>query len=190
MRHIRPALAVVLLLSAALSWWLVERQPPQRQIGRIERPPPGEVDYTLRGFEVVRMGPGGEPAHRLRAGQMRHFTGDDSTELAQPRLTVFQDGSPPWEIQSEQAWVSADGEQVLLTGEVQIDRAAGADRPPIRLTTRALRFRPGEDYAETDEKVRVVSGADWVDAVGMRAWLRPPSRLKFLSQVKGYYVPR
>lgn len=71
-----------------------------------------------------------------------------------------------------------------------IEREAGTTTRPMRIVTSELRVQPSEDYAETDEKVRVESDADWLDAVGLQAWLRPPSRLKFLSQVKGYYVPR
>ena len=61
---------------------------------------------------------------------------------------------------------------------------------PMRMHTRDLRVQPRQDYAETDEKVRVDSDVDWLEAVGMQAWLRPPSRIKFLSQVKGHHVPR
>ena len=90
---------------------------------------------------------------------------------------------------AEGALVSADGDLVLLSGDVLIERAGDADNRPMRIVTRNLRVQPREDYAETDEKVRVSSNADWLNATGMQAWLRPPSRLKFLSQVKGYYVP-
>jgi lipopolysaccharide export system protein LptC len=60
----------------------------------------------------------------------------------------------------------------------------------MRIDTTNLRVQPHQDYAETDEHVRVVSEANWVDATGMQAWLRPPTRLKFLSEVTGYYVPQ
>jgi lipopolysaccharide export system protein LptC len=192
MRRYGPLLALLLILVAALSWWRVQVPPdfregdarPQRDTG------PREVDYTITGFDVTRMTEAGRPAHRLRATRLWHFTDDDTTELADPKLTVFQDQSPPWEVVAERAWVSADGSLVLLSGEVQIDRAGHEDNPPVRILTRNLRVQPREDYAETDEKVRVETDTDWLDAVGMQAWLRPPSRLKFLSQVKGYYEPR
>ena len=86
--------------------------------------------------------------------------------------------------------MSADGSLVLLSGEVLIQREADSNNRPVRILTRDVRVQPSEDYAETDEKVRVESESDWLDAVGMQAWLRPPSRLKFLSQVRGFYVPQ
>lgn len=187
MKRFRPILAVLLVLAAALSWWLRDTPAPQRMAE--ERKGPRDSDYYIRGLDVTRMTPNGTPAHRLRAEQVRHFTDDDTTQMARPHLTVYQDQAPPWEVDAENALVSADGDLVLLSGDVLIERAGGSDNRPMRIVTRNLRVQPHEDYAETDEKVRVESNADWLNATGMQAWLRPPSRLKFLSQVKGYYVP-
>jgi len=181
-------MATVLTVAAAISWWLA-RQPGS--IPQASRPSgPRTIDYYVAGFDVTRMTEAGRPAHRLRAQNLRHFTDDDTSELQAPHLTVYQDETPPWEVDAEKGWVSADGSLVLLSGEVLIERAGNAENRPVRMITRELRVQPQQDYAETDEKVRVESDADWVDAVGMQAWFRPPSRLKFLSQVKAYYVPR
>ena len=188
MRRFRPLLALVLVLAALFSWWLVQREPEQTRA--IAHSGPREVDYYVTGLEVTRMTQAGRPAHRLEVAQARHYTDDDTTALDQPQLTVFQDDAPPWEIDAERGWVSADGSLVLLGGEVLIARAGDADNRPVRIQTRDVRVQPQQDYAETDERVRVDSEDDWLVAVGMQAWLRPPSRLKFLSQVRASYVPQ
>ncbi|MCG6966644.1 MAG: LPS export ABC transporter periplasmic protein LptC [Chromatiaceae bacterium] len=188
MQGFRPLLGLLLLVTALISWWLAEetREKPapitQAQGTR-------EIDYYVSDLDVTRMTPAGIPAHRLRTPHLQHYIDDDTTELKQPHLTVYQAANPPWEIDSERASVSADGKLLLLLGDVLIQREGSDSNVPIHMTTRDLRVQPDQDYAETDEKVRVESGADWIDAVGMQAWLRPPSRLKFLSQVKGSYVP-
>jgi len=177
-----------MVVAAIASWRLVEREaplsPPVAHSGQ------RTIDYYVTGLDVTRMTAAGKPAHRLLATNLRHYTDDDTTELKQPRLTVYQDETPPWEIDAASAWMSADGSLVLLSGEVVIQREADSNNRPVRILTRDVRVQPREDYAETDEKVRVESESDWLDAVGMQAWLRPPSRLKFLSQVKGFYVPQ
>lgn len=190
MQRGRRLLAAIAVVAALASWWL--RGTGNDVPETIREPPTGmrTVDYKIRDFEVVRMTPNGTPAHRLEARVLRHFRHDDTTELEQPRLAVFQDASPPWQVEAEQAWMSSDGDLLLLTGEVLIDRAGDGSQPPTRVLTRDLRVRPRDDYAETDEKVRVESGRDWLEAVGLQAWLRPPSRLKFLSEVEGLYVPQ
>jgi len=183
-----PYLAAILIIVAAISWWFAPSEDSTPQYA----PESGtrEVDHFIAGLDVTRMSDTGQPAHRLRAQNLRHFTDDDTTELQTPHLTVFQVDTPPWEVDAESGWVSTDGSLILLSGEVLIERKGDNDNRPIRLLTSELRVQPAQDYAETDEKVRVESEADWIDAVGMQAWLRPPSRLKFLSQVKGYHVPR
>jgi lipopolysaccharide export system protein LptC len=188
MRVLRPILLMVLLLGAAASWWSAQEDVAAPQ--PLATGGPREIDYYVTGLQVTRMNQSGQPAHRLHVASARHYTDDDTTELEKPHLTVFQATDPPWEIHAQRALASADGNLVLLSGEVLIERAGGATTSPMRVLTRELRVQPRQDYAETDEKVRVETDSDWLDAVGMQAWLRPPSRLKFLSQVKGHYVPR
>ena len=188
MSRLRIALVLLTLVVAVTSWRAVQQEEPVAQT--FTQGGPRTIDYQVSGLDVTRMTAAGRPAHRLLAASLRHYTDDDTTELEQPHLTVFQDDAPPWEVDSETAWMSADGSLILLSGEVLIERQGNTANRPLRILTRNLRVQPGEDYAETDEKVRVESDLDWLDAVGMQAWLRPPSRLKFLSQVKGFYVPR
>jgi lipopolysaccharide export system protein LptC len=135
------------------------------------------------------MGPDGKPARTLRAAHVKHFQDDDTIELVEPELIVFQGEAPPWKVRAESGWVSADGSLVLLNDQVTIEREAGENTQPVTIHTRNLRVQPREDYAETDEQVRVRSHRDQIDATGMQAWLRQPSRIKFLADVKGFYAP-
>ena len=187
MRRFGPFLILLMVVAAIASWRLVQQDEPASPA--IAKSGPRMIDYYVTGLDVTRMTAAGKPAHRLLATSLHHYTDDDTTELKQPHLTVYQDDAPPWEIDAASAWMSADGSLVLLSGEVVLQREAGSNNRPVHILTRDVRVQPREDYAETDEKVRVESESDWLDAVGMQAWLRPPSRLKFLSQVKGFYVP-
>lgn len=188
MRRFRPMLALLLVAAALASWWLRESAAPVTA-QPVKKEGPREIDYYITGFDITQMTEAGRPAHRLRAARAHHFTDDDTTELQQPRLTVFQLDAPPWQVDAEGALVSADGSLILLSGAVAIERAGSDSARPVQIKTSNLRVQPKQDYAETDEKVRVETDRDWLDATGMQAWFRPPSRLKFLSQVKGYYVP-
>jgi len=188
MSRLRLLFVLAMVLAAVVSWQLVQREEPISHA--TTKSGPREIDYYVTGFDVTRMTVKGQPAHRLSAKNLRHYTDDDTTELEQPHMTVFQADAPPWEVDAERAWMSADGSLVLLSGEVLIEREGDTVNRPMRILTRELRVQPEQDYAETDEKVRVESESDWLNAVGMQAWLRPPTRLKFLSQVKGHYVPR
>ncbi len=179
----------LLLIAAAASWWLSGRHAAQAPAGAGQAQGPRAVDYYLRRLSATRMGPDGRPDRTLETPELKHFPDDDTTELAQPLLTVHQGDDPPWRIRAEHGWISADASLILLGGAVHINREAGPHNRPLQLDTRDLRVQPGQDYAETDEKVRVRSRRDRIEATGMQAWLRAPARIKLLADVKGYYAP-
>ena len=187
MRHPVFLWGVVFLLAAG-SWWLGNRErPPEPR--QPDQQAPREADYYLRKLKATTMDRSGRPARTLAASELRHFPDDDTTELASPRLIIYQPDGPPWLIVSDTGWVSSDASLILLNGEVHITHEKGKNNRPIRLDTRNLRVQPQENYAETDEKVRVRSLLDRIDATGMQAWLGPPARIKLLANAKGHYAP-
>lgn len=186
MRH--PILLTALIIVfAGFSWWLVgtdaESELPRPHDG------PRLVDYYLRGLSVTTHNADGLPARTLKTRELKHYYDDDTTELTRPRLTFHQGDDPPWLVAAETGWVSADGELVLLSGKVDVDRMAAPGIRPMHLETRDVRLQPRQDYAETDAPVSVRSANDRLQSTGLQAWLAQPTRFKFLSEVKAYYEP-
>ena len=107
--------------------------------------------------------------------------------LTEPRLIVFNEDKPPWHVDSTVGWISEDRTLVLLTGEVVIERAGKGRLRPLRVVTTKLRVKPQEQYAETDQHVRIESRKDWMESDGAEIWFEEPARMKFHSRVKGYY---
>jgi lipopolysaccharide export system protein LptC len=167
-----PALLFLLLL-AGVSHWLAG-------LGQ-------EPDYFLNGLTATVFGHDGLPLRRLWAAELRHYPDDDSTEVLAPRLELYEADVPPWRLRAETAWLSGDGELLLLQGEVHVDREGAVGVRPLQAVTHNLRVQPRERYAETDERVSVHSAGSWVEATGMRAWLAGPLRLKLLSDARGRY---
>lgn len=148
---------------------------------------PHTPDYWVEGTNALLTDKEGRPVQRLQAPLLHHYPDDQSTEIQEPLLLIYEPDLPPWHVHSERGWISPDGELVLLQGEVVIDREPSARNQPLHLITRDLRVQPKEEYAETDQPVRAESGANWVEAHGLRAWLRSPVRIKLLADVKAYY---
>lgn len=182
-------MALVLVGLAAFSWWLAQ-EPAGDETSTEQQADSKLPDYYIKGLALTTTDEDGQPTRSLSAGELRHYLHDDSTEVLQATLTIHVEQGTPWQISADSGWVSADGDLVLLNGPVSLTREAGPDNRPLTLNTRDLRIQPREGYAETDEKVTVISNQDRVEAVGLRAWLRQPTRIKFLAQVKGRYVPR
>ncbi len=171
------------LLLAAGTWWLAQQGVEEPDY----EPKPDSPDFYLENFTATTMGRDGKPDKSLSAERMIHYPADDSTELTQPRMTVFDKDRPPWRIQSETGWVSGDREIVLLNGEVKIDRSAAEGVRALHLTTSNLRVQPEQNYAETDEYVYAESDGSWVESTGMQTWFKKPMRIKLLAKVRGRY---
>ncbi len=148
---------------------------------------PHNADYFLENFTNTVLNDHGTPFRRLSADRMLHFPDDDSTELTNPHLTLFQNEHPLWQIQSEQGWLSGDGKLLLLNGPVTLDRAAAGKIRPLHIVTRNLRVQPEESYAETDEQITVTSLGSRLESRGIQVWFKEPVRIKFLANVKGRY---
>ena len=173
-------LAALLLLAALTGWWQRSLAPPPRAGGG------GGPDSVMEGYRATLMDVDGNPRHRLWGEVLTHFPGDDSTELVQPRLLVFRPHGEPWLLASEQGRISADGELVLLTGEVRIRREASADEGGVAVDTRDLRVLPEEDFAETAEPTVIVTDELHLAGTGMRAYLKD-GRLQILERVRSRY---
>ncbi len=176
--------AVLLGLVGASSW--VARK---SEIEQSNQPEPHTPDYYLESFTATMLGIDGIPEKRLIAKRMLHYPDDDTTELNEPKMTVYDGNLPPWESRSEKGWVSGDGEEILLQGQVYIDREGSEDSHPIHIITRDLRIHPSRDYAETTEDAFVQSGGSWVESTGMQVWYTQPARVKLLAEVRGRYEP-
>lgn len=183
----RLLLLLMLAVAAGIGWWWLRPVSAPAPAGDTADATQ-RFDYYVRGLAATTMDEQGRPARTLRSARLLHYPDDDHTELTEPRLTVHQAVGPPWQVSADDGWVNGEGTLVLLTGNVRISREAGPDNRPMLLVTEKLRIRPEEDYAETDEPVRVTSLSSWVEATGMQAWLREPQRIKLLSNARGHYV--
>ena len=185
----RREVVIVLLFAALglLAWWYrttIDIAPDARAPG--ERRP----DYIVEDLSAVSMNEQGRPERRIHTPLLRHYPDDDSSELQSPVLWVLADDAPPWQANAEQAWVSADAEEILLQGQVTVEREGTAAVAPVRLKTSELLLLPDRDYAETDRFVEIESRDDWITATdGMRAWLGPPLRVRFFGRTRIYDAP-
>jgi lipopolysaccharide export system protein LptC len=173
-----------LILLAAGSLWLTQRTQPGRQSTQaLEHIP----DYYLEGYTATVLDEEGKPSQRLVAEKLTHYPDDDSTELKQPRLTIFDEGRPPWRIRSETGWVSGDGEVILLQGKVNIDRSEVPGVRGMHIATRDLRVQSKDNYVESEAVITVRSGRDRLSAKGIQAWFSKPVRIKLLANVRGHH---
>ena len=176
---------IVVALIFLLSWWLVEVvEKDEVEVNVAEE---NSIDYFSIGYSKKEMDDSGLVKNFLLADSMTHYSGDGTTHLEKPVMTLYNSRKAPWIIQSESGILMPDGENLLLNGKVYISRDAAEGINQFIVNTSALRVNLPTNYAETDEWTEIISPPHRTIGTGMKVTFIEPIHLKLLSKVKGRY---
>jgi len=176
-------LAGILAVLGVLAWWQQRREAPRGPEATLEERRP---DYRVENFTNTTMDESGSPKERLTAVELRHYPDDNTKELDLPRLILYEEVGPPWLVRSDTAWVSSDDHWIKLQGKVFIDREAGPTTRPVAVVTRELTVNRPEEFAQTNEHVRITSGSEWTTSDrGGRFWFGQDARAELWGRVRG-----
>ncbi len=144
-------------------------------------------DFTIEHFEAVAMDVNGKPRQRMTAPKLLHFADDGTASVENPIVIVYNDDTPPWQIEAERGWLSADANTLLLIDEVTAIREGDVDNEAIRIDTTDVEVDLVDDVATTDAKARIVSDSSVTESIGMRARFAE-NRLFLKQHARGKYV--
>jgi LPS export ABC transporter protein LptC len=169
---------------------------------------PPDPGYAARDAEVIETGYDGRERYRLSAKVIRQQSETAAIELeslsmlyhpgAQPGLTGEAAPAPSpagktaddsWQLTSDHGQVRADGDDVLLSGNVRVTGPAPGTGLPLQLTTSELRINTPTEFIETRAPVKLLLSGNELDAVGMQADLKA-GRLRLESEVHGRFAPK
>ena len=110
----RLAIAATLLLLAIGSWWLTRTVTVPDKVfdGKLRHDP----DYTIENFSVTVMGERGQRRYTLSAVHLIHYGDDGSSDLEQPYLIQYREGSAPIPPRADKGWMPKDAGEILLEG--------------------------------------------------------------------------
>ena len=168
-RRWRVLLIVVFWTFLALgSFWLVQvmNRPSLDLQADASRNLP---DYIVDRFSFVRLNPNGQPAYIISGNKLTHRPLDDSSEVDLPYVRSLSATQPPTEMRALRARIDQDNSRVHLSGDVHVERVAGAGVQNMDLKTQALTVFPDSDRMETDQPVVLVLGQSRMTGVGMKA---------------------
>lgn len=178
---------IAVLLLALLSLWLR---------GQARDPAPAEAevlavphipDFTLEEFEAVAMDADGVPRQRMTGLKLLHYADDQTATVDHPHVVIYNAKTPPWMIDAERGWLSADGNTLRLKDEVVALRERDKLNEGIKIDTYDVDVDLLTDVAVTDREVLIVADSSVTESVGMRARFAE-NRLFLKDRVRGHYA--
>ncbi|RFA30289.1 LPS export ABC transporter periplasmic protein LptC [Alkalilimnicola ehrlichii] len=185
-RRLFPLVSLVVM--AVMAWWVFDEreQPPPPTA---EEQPPEETDYYARQLHLLTSGADGRWRYRLEADDMMHYPRTEHWEFDTPRLELYTEDGANWYGTAERGRAWADGDEVLLQGQVRLWRPAGETREATQLDTAEVHLQTQEHYAETDQLAVLTQESGRIEGIGARAWL-DEGRIELLSRVRAHYAPQ
>lgn len=99
-----------------------------------------DPDYYIKNFTAIGMDQDGEKRYVLEAERMVHYPDDGTALLDNPHIIQYEANKPPRHTYSESGWMSANGDEVLLTGNVRVIEKRGQQSGGGVMTTEKLRI--------------------------------------------------
>ncbi|MGB7501339.1 MAG: LPS export ABC transporter periplasmic protein LptC [Azonexus sp.] len=178
---------VLLALLAGLSFWLERAVAPAevKRDGKLRHDPDAIAENVL----MRQLDEEGRVKYRLTAPHLNHFPDDDSSELKNPILVHYRPNAAPVTVSGDNARVTSKGQVVFLWDNVNVTRAATAERPAAVARMPDLTVQPDDGIAFTQSPVEINEEKSWVKGVGMHLD-NNTSTFVLQSQVTGLYYPR
>jgi len=197
---VRPLglVAAIAIVAGAYFIGRVGRGGDDAETAAADVPDPG---YAARDAVIIETGYDGRERYRLNARVIRQQIESGNIDLehlemhyhpgAQGEISA-QDPAPSttavWHLKSDRGQVRAGGDDVQLSGNVEVTGPAPGSDLPLTLTTQSLRINTPTEFIETADPVRLRSSGNELNAVGMEADLKA-GIVSLKSQVHGSSAP-
>jgi LPS export ABC transporter protein LptC len=165
-----------------------------------QTPDPG---YAAHDAEIIETGYDGRERYRLNAKVIRQQTEAGTIELetlemnyhpgAQPGIAgesrTAEADKEVWHLASDHGLVRADGDDIVLRGNVRVTGSAPDSGAPLSLATAELRINTPTEFIETKAPVKVTLSGYELNAKGLTADLKAGT-LSLESDVHGKFGPK
>ena len=145
-----------------------------------------QLDYALQDFEYRFYDVDGNPSVNLTAPKLANQATSGISEVSNPVFTIIDNGIS-WRIVAESAIVSADKENILLSGDVWITRPAFDTNEALNLNTSELTIEVTPKVASSERPIRLTEGNNIMEATGFRVNMTN-NRYQLLNQAKLTYA--
>lgn len=183
----RALVTVLLLVGALVSGWSVwnQRHKDAAPTGAVAR-----SDYVLIDFELTALNDQGRESFTLRAPRLGRDPKQKTLDIATPLFLIppgRNTGSETWEVRASKGWVSAEGDELRLRGDVT-GTSEGRDGASTTLATEQLNVYPDARRAASPGRVVITRPGSILSGRGLQLDLAT-KRYSFSSEVHHRYAP-
>lgn len=141
----------------------------------------------------TKMAATGKPEQIVSATKLFHYEQQKETEIIEPRATIFNTESTPWQMKADRGIAKHENaleemKELDLYGNVIIWREADQTHAFSEMTTEFLQFFPEDNIVKTDVLVNFKYGQHSTSSLGLEADL-DTQQVKLLNTVNSQYVP-
>jgi len=144
--------------------------------------------YAARNAEVVETGDDGRPLYTLNADLVRQHPNDSRVQLDAPRMTFTASDGNLWHVRARSGQISADGVNVDLFGDVQVEGVLPGAAAPATINTSVVSFDTRTELVTTHAPVTLDWSGRQMSASGLVANLKD-RQVKLESRVHGLFEP-
>jgi LPS export ABC transporter protein LptC len=194
--------AAIVIVAGAYYIGRAGRGDDDAELAAVAAPDPG---YAARDAVIIETGYDGRERYRLKARVIHQQLDASVIDLehlemdyhpgAQSRVPGEAPASAAaaseiWHLTSDHGRVRANGDDVLLTGNVVVTGTTpGGGGEPMTFSTRSMTINTPTEFIETRDPVSVRWSGHQLDGVGMKADLKAGT-LRLESDVHGEFSPR
>ena len=177
---------VIAALFLAVGYWNIS---PERFLDKpVVAVDESAIAYYAINAHTIQFLPDGKVQYEMTADKVENLKATDVSLLTNPDLNLYRGTEFPWHVTSKRGEVNKGGTQVELIDSVRVARTDDKNRDTIITSSRMTVF-PQQQYAQTEQDVRIDGAGGVSTGKGMKAYLKE-SRIHLLSNVRGQYEAR
>lgn len=176
---------LAIALIGALGYWNIR---PESFMERRTAETDSAIDFYVIGASTQQFQDDGKLHYEMTADKLEHIRASDVTLVDKPDLQLYRGTDYPWHVRSDKGEVAPEGKQVELIDNVRIARTDAKNRPTVITSSRVTVF-PDEEYAQTQQAVRIEAANGVTTAQGMKAYMND-GKINLLSNVRGQHEVR
>lgn len=177
--------ALLAVIAGSTQWllWLRREMPSEPFIG------PPRSDYDITNFSMSALDAKGDLSFTVRAPRAARNPGQGTFDIDAPQFVLRDAEGIDWNVRAHSGWVRADGRELRLVGDVNMERRTPVAADAIALRSERIHAQLDPNIITSTLAVTIERPGSILSGVGFHADL-DRKRLQLKDQVHGSFEPR